>query len=128
MAGALPGCGGFSVSFGGGSPYGGYYYDDFRYSHDPYSYHDGYWCYDDYSYGYDDFYFVDYIDGWYYDGYSGCYYCKPIPARRDPGWLEEPAGWDPNWGAWETFVQARVDFLRVQDLQEASRPQVLTSE
>ena len=114
------GCGGVTVLLGGGQPYGGYYYDDFYYYHDPYSYYDGSWYYDDYWYGFDDYYVVDYIDDWY----DGCYYCKPSDDL-DISSLEEPAQWDAEWGPWEGFVRARVDFLRAKGARGTSGPQVL---
>jgi hypothetical protein len=104
------GCGGFTVLLGGGRPHGGYYYDDFYYDYGGYSYYDSYWYYDDYWYDSDDYYFVDYVDGWYYDSYGGCYYCKSSDDL-DTTSLAEPASWDAEWGPWERFVRARVDFL-----------------
>ena len=124
---ANAGCGGVTVLLGGGQPYGSYYYDDFYYDYDPYSYHDGYW-YDDYGYDYDDdYYFVDYIDGWYYDSYYGCYYCRAIDGL-DTESLEKPVGWDDRWGPWEGFVRARVDFLLAERAQVSSEPQVRPGE
>ncbi|MFQ5493752.1 MAG: hypothetical protein ACE5EX_00060 [Phycisphaerae bacterium] len=105
------GCGGVPVFLSAGSPYdGGYYYDDFFYIHDPYTYYDGSWHYDDYWYNDSGYAFVDYIDGWYYDGYYDCYYCKTIDDV-DSQSLEEPAAWDGRWGPWTEFVRARVEFL-----------------
>ncbi|MFQ5589617.1 MAG: hypothetical protein ACE5HE_00510 [Phycisphaerae bacterium] len=121
------GCGGVTVLLGGGRPYDAYYYDDFYYYNDPYSYYDGYWYYDDYWYEYDDYFFVDYIDGWYYDSYYGCYYCKTIDDLGT-GVLEEPVGWDVRWGPWEEFVRARVDFLGAKEAQGTSNLQVLPGE
>lgn len=119
------GCGRVTLLLGGGPPYRGYHHDDFYYDSDPYTYYDGYWYYDDYWYDdYDDYYFVDYVDGWYYDWYGGCYYCKSS-NDLDSTSLEQPASWDDQWGPWERFVQARVDFLlteRVPDSRIARLP------
>ncbi len=121
------GCAGVTVLLGGGQPYGGYYHDDFYYDYGGYSYYDSYWYYDDYWYDYDDYYLVDYIDGWYYDWYDGCYYCKSSDDLNPPS-LEEPAQWDAEWGPWERFVRARVDFLLAKRAQGSSEPQILPGE
>ena len=123
VAGVGTGCGRITVLLGGGQPYGGYYYDDFYYDYGGYSYYDSYWYYDDYWYDYDDYYFVDYIDGWYYDWYDGCYYCKS--GDVDITSMEEPASWDPRWGPWEKFVEARIDFLRADGARDTSHPKIL---
>jgi hypothetical protein len=102
------GCGGFTLQLGGG---GSYHDDGFYYDHGGYSYYDSYWYYDDYWYDSDDYYFVDYVDGWYYDWYDGCYYCKA--SDLDTTSLEEPVSWKIEWGSWERFVKARLGFLQV---------------
>lgn len=120
------GCDGVTVVFGGGQPYGGYY-EDFYYDYGPYSYYDGYWYYDDYQYAYDDYFFVDYVDGWYYDGYYDCYYCKS-QDDVDMTALKKPASWDARLGPWERFVRARVEFhLAERAHQDASDPNVSPS-